>query len=43
LTEKGLFVKAKEFKTDVAVVKDLEFSIGRVLEETWAELVGVFD
>jgi hypothetical protein len=42
LTKKGLFVKAKELKTDVAVVKDLEVSSGRVLEETWAEPVGVF-
>ena len=33
-------MKAKELKTDVAVVKDLEVSIGKVFEETWAEPVG---
>jgi len=40
LPKKGLVVKAKELKTDVAVVKDLEVSIGRVIDETWTEPVG---
>ena len=40
MAKKGLLVKAKELKTDVAVVKDLEVSIGKVFEETWAEPVG---
>jgi len=33
-------IKIKELKTDVAVMKNLEVSVGRVLEETWAEPVG---
>jgi acetyl-CoA decarbonylase/synthase complex subunit alpha len=40
LVKKELFVKAKELKTDVAVVKDLEVSIGKIFEETWDEPVG---
>ncbi len=40
LAKKGLVVKVKELKTDVAVVKDLEVSIGRISEETWAEPIG---
>ena len=40
MARKGLVVKAKELKTDIAVVKDLEVSIGRVVDETWAEPVG---
>jgi acetyl-CoA decarbonylase/synthase complex subunit alpha len=38
--KKGLVVKAKELKTDFAVAKDLQVSIGRVFEETWDEPVG---
>jgi acetyl-CoA decarbonylase/synthase complex subunit alpha len=33
-------VKAKELKTDVALIKDLEVSIGRIFDETWTEPVG---
>jgi len=40
LAKKGLLVKAKELKTDVVVVKDLEVSIGRILEEKWDEPIG---
>ncbi len=40
MAKKALVVKAKELKTDVAVVKDLEVSIGRVFDETWTEPVG---
>jgi len=40
LRKKGLVVKAKELKTDLAVAKDLEVSIGGVFEETWAEPAG---
>jgi len=40
LSRKGVNVKIKELKTDVAVMKDLEVSVGRVFEETWAEPVG---
>ncbi len=33
-------MKAKELKTDVAIIKDLEVSIGNILAETWTEPVG---
>jgi len=33
-------VKIEELKTDVAVIKNLEISIGRIFEETWVEPVG---
>jgi len=37
---KGFRLKVKELKSDLASVKNLEISIGRVLEETWEEPVG---
>jgi len=40
LTNKGLRVKAKELKTDVAIVKDLELSIGKIVDDTWEEPMG---
>jgi acetyl-CoA decarbonylase/synthase complex subunit alpha len=40
LAKKDLVVRAKELKTNVAVVKDLELSIGKVFEETWDEPMG---
>jgi len=40
LAKKALVVKAKELKTDFAVIKDLEVSIGRIFDETWTEPVG---
>lgn len=33
-------LKLKELKTDFGVVKDLEISVGRIFEETWAETLG---
>ena len=33
-------MKVKELKTDVALIKDLELSVGRIFEETWTEPVG---
>jgi len=33
-------MKIKELKSDVAALKDLEISIGRIFEETWEEPVG---
>ncbi|MFQ6081307.1 MAG: CO dehydrogenase/acetyl-CoA synthase complex subunit alpha [Candidatus Bathyarchaeia archaeon] len=33
-------MKIKELKTDIGVIKDLELSFGRVIEETWDEPVG---
>jgi acetyl-CoA decarbonylase/synthase complex subunit alpha len=40
LARKALSVKAKELKTDVAVIKNLEVSIGRIFDETWTEPIG---
>jgi acetyl-CoA decarbonylase/synthase complex subunit alpha len=40
LTKKDLVAKTKELKTDITVMKDVELSIGRILEETWDEPVG---
>ncbi|PVX27621.1 MAG: CO dehydrogenase/acetyl-CoA synthase complex subunit epsilon, partial [Candidatus Bathyarchaeum sp.] len=40
MAKKGLFVKAKELKTDVAVVKDLEMSIGKIVDDSWDEPMG---
>jgi len=40
LAKKGLVVKAKELKTDVAVITDLEVSIGKIVDDTWEEPMG---
>ena len=40
MTKKDLVVRTKELKTEVTVMKDVELSIGRILEETWDEPVG---
>jgi len=40
LSRKGVHVKIDELKTDVGLVKNLELSIGRIVEEKWAELMG---
>ncbi len=40
MAKKGLVVKAKELKTDVAVVKDLEVSVGKIIDDTWDEPMG---
>ena len=40
MAKKDLFLKAKELKTDVTVLKDVELSIGKVLKETWKEPMG---
>jgi len=40
LPEKGVRVKIDELKTDVGVIKNLDVSIGRIVEETWEEAVG---
>ncbi len=37
---KKTLVKIKELKTDIGVIKDLELSIGRIIEEEWKEPVG---
>ncbi|MFA5364199.1 MAG: CO dehydrogenase/acetyl-CoA synthase complex subunit alpha [Candidatus Bathyarchaeia archaeon] len=40
MAKKGLVVKAKELKTDVAIVKDLEVSVGKIIDDTWEEPMG---
>ncbi|PVX25420.1 MAG: CO dehydrogenase/acetyl-CoA synthase complex subunit epsilon [Candidatus Bathyarchaeum sp.] len=40
MAKKGLRVKAKELKTDIAVVKDLELSIGKFVDDSWEEPMG---
>jgi len=41
LSKKGLHVKIGEMKTDVGLVKNLELSIGKIVEEAWAEPMGL--
>ena len=40
MSKKGVHVKVGELKTDVGLFKNLELSIGRIVEETWAEPMG---
>jgi acetyl-CoA decarbonylase/synthase complex subunit alpha len=40
LSRKGVKVKIGELKTDVGVVKNLELSVGKVIDESWAEPMG---
>ena len=40
MAKKGLVVKVKELKTNIAVVKDLEVSIGKIVDDTWEEPMG---
>ena len=40
MRRKGVHVKIDELKTDVGLVKNLELSIGRIVEEKWTELMG---
>ena len=40
MSRKGVKVKIGELKTDVGVVKNLELSVGRVVDESWAEPMG---
>ena len=40
MSKKAAYVKIKELRTDVATVKDLEVSIGRIFDETWTEPIG---
>ena len=40
LSRKDIHLKIRELKTDVGFVKDLEFSVGKLLEEAWTEPVG---
>ena len=40
MSRRAFHMKIKELKSDVAALKDLEISIGRIFEETWEEPVG---
>jgi acetyl-CoA decarbonylase/synthase complex subunit alpha len=40
LSRKGVKVKIGELKTDVGVIKNLELSVGKVVDESWAEPMG---
>ncbi|MBS7608369.1 CO dehydrogenase/acetyl-CoA synthase complex subunit epsilon [Candidatus Bathyarchaeota archaeon] len=40
LSEKGLHVKIGELKSDLGLIKNLELSVGRIVEEKWAEPMG---
>ena len=40
MTKKAAHIKIDELKSDVAIIKNLEVSIGGIFEETWTEPVG---
>jgi len=40
LSKKGLHVKIGELKSDLGLIKNLELSVGKIVEETWAEPMG---
>ncbi|MEM2393524.1 MAG: CO dehydrogenase/acetyl-CoA synthase complex subunit alpha [Candidatus Bathyarchaeia archaeon] len=40
MNKKGLHVKVGEIKTDIGLIKNLELSLGKVVEEAWAEPMG---
>lgn len=40
MNRKGVSVKIDELKTDVGFVKNLQPSIGRLVDETWTEPMG---
>jgi len=40
MSKKAAHIKIGELKSDIATVKNLEISIGRIFEETWEEPVG---
>jgi len=40
LPEKELRMKIKELKSDLGILKDFELSIGKIIEEIWAEEAG---
>ena len=40
MSRKGVHVKIDELKTNVGLIKNLELSIGRIVEEKWAEPMG---
>ena len=40
MSKKGLHVKIGEMKTDLGLIKNLELSVGKIVEEAWAEPMG---
>ena len=40
LSKKGVHVKIDELKTDIGLLKNLELSIGKIVDETWSEPMG---
>ncbi|MGB9778892.1 MAG: acetyl-CoA decarbonylase/synthase complex subunit alpha, partial [Candidatus Bathyarchaeales archaeon] len=40
MAKKAAYLKIGELKSDVATIKNLELSIGKIVEETWAEPMG---
>ena len=40
MTKKEFLVKIEELKTDIGILKNLELSIGKIIEETWKEKPG---
>jgi acetyl-CoA decarbonylase/synthase complex subunit alpha len=40
MSKKAAHLKIKELKTDIGVLKDLELSIGKIIEEKWTEPIG---
>ncbi|RLG94480.1 CO dehydrogenase/acetyl-CoA synthase complex subunit epsilon [Candidatus Bathyarchaeota archaeon] len=40
LTKKEFLVKIGELKTDIGILKNLELSVGKIIEETWEEKPG---
>lgn len=40
LSKKALHLKVGELKTDIALLRNLEISVGRIYEETWSEKIG---
>ena len=40
MSKRAAYAKMKELRTGLAIVEDLEVSIGRIFDEIWAEPVG---
>jgi len=40
LSKKGIKLKIKELKTNTSIIKDLELSVGKIIDETWKEPQG---
>jgi acetyl-CoA decarbonylase/synthase complex subunit alpha len=40
LSRKGVKVKIGELKTDVGLIKNIELSVGKIVDESWAESMG---